>query len=208
MLSVVGLWQIGNIPLVDHLPKDCHPLYRKPFVIHGKRYRDRSWWQHCFTKWSLYKHVYLLYSFGRKPILYISGVFQLCFGLISAFMTNYYAYAVMLFFYGAFGSGGAYVTGFVLCKYYPNCLKQIKCIPWTNQYYNVNDIHYHKHPFFVFIAMEIVGPSKRTLCGTLFSVTFAFGVMLVAFWAWMVPHAQLLQIIYASHSILLLGHWW
>lgn len=32
-------------------------------------------------------------------------------------MPEYYFYAAALFLYGAFGSGGAYVTGFVLCKY-------------------------------------------------------------------------------------------
>ncbi|CAL8116231.1 unnamed protein product [Orchesella dallaii] len=109
-------------------------------------------------------------TMGRKPILYLSGIFQLIFGIICAFMPYYSLLAVSLFFYGAFGSGGAYVTGFVL-------------------------------------SMELVGASKRTVCGTAFSFTFALGVMLVALWAFLIPNFQVLQIVYAAHSLLLIAHW-
>ncbi|OXA41750.1 organic cation transporter protein [Folsomia candida] len=110
-------------------------------------------------------------TFGRKPIFYFSGILQLVFGVASAFVSNYYVYAVLLFFYGAFGSSGSYVTGFVL-------------------------------------SMELVGPSKRTLCGTAFSISFAVGVMVVAFWAWLIPNVELLQVVYGLHSLVLIGHWW
>lgn len=84
--------------------------------------------------------------------------------------------------------------------------------------------------------MELVGPTKRndlllmkvflyfhiidglynvipllfagTLCGTAFSISFAVGVMVVAFWAFLIPNVEILQIIYGLHSLLLIGHWW
>lgn len=49
-------------------------------------------------------------KFGRKPILYISAVFQFVFGFGGVFITNYIAYSISLFFYGFFGSGGGMVT--------------------------------------------------------------------------------------------------
>ncbi len=54
--------------------------------------------------------------YGRKTIFYISGILQLIAGLSVAFIPNFIAYCGFLFFYGMFGSGGAYVTGFVLSK--------------------------------------------------------------------------------------------
>ncbi|CAG7665288.1 unnamed protein product [Allacma fusca] len=110
-------------------------------------------------------------KYGRKLIFYISGIFQLVFGLACAFVPYYTLLAVALFFYGMFGSGGAYVTGFVL-------------------------------------TMEMVGPTKRTLCGTLFSLAFGVGVMVVAFWAAVIPDHWQLQTVFALHSLLILGHWW
>ncbi|XP_071444216.1 organic cation transporter protein [Hetaerina americana] len=58
------------------------------------------------------------------------------------------------------------------------------------------------------ITMELVGPSKRTICGISFQAAFAVGVMLVAFWGFLIPDRQLLQIVYGLHSLLLIGHWW
>ena len=52
--------------------------------------------------------------------------------------------------------------------------------------------------------MEMVGPGKRTLFGLGYSVAFAVGLMLVAFWAAIIPEAWLLQTILALHAILLL----
>lgn len=165
-----------------------------------------------------------IHSFGRKPILYISAILQLVFGLACAFMPQYYFYAATLFFYGCFGSGGAYVTGFVLCKYFHFSSSTIQLESFERMFqchcHCINHICYpldlwwrlkDECMYIVCIewtAMELVGPSRRTICGTMFSVTFAIGVMVVAFWAWLIPNDQLLQIIYASHSILLLGHWW
>jgi len=56
--------------------------------------------------------------------------------------------------------------------------------------------------------MELVGASKRSACGMTFQFTFAIGVVLVAFWGWLIPDRFYLQIIYGSHSFLLIGHWW
>nr|CAD7424715.1 unnamed protein product [Timema monikensis] len=58
------------------------------------------------------------------------------------------------------------------------------------------------------LTMEIVGPSKRTACGVTTQASFALGCMLVAFWGFLIPNRQLLQIVYGLHGALLLGHWW
>jgi hypothetical protein len=60
----------------------------------------------------------------------------------------------------------------------------------------------------IYLAMELIGPSKRTMCGTAFSVSFAVGVMVVAVWASLIPNVEMLQIVYGLHSLLLIGHWW
>jgi hypothetical protein len=57
-------------------------------------------------------------------------------------------------------------------------------------------------------AMEIVGPSKRTIVGVAFQAFFAAGVMLVAFWGFLIKDRFVLQIVYGLHSLLLIGHWW
>jgi hypothetical protein len=56
--------------------------------------------------------------YGRKIILYISAVLQLILGVGVAFVSEYYTFLVIRFLYGIFGSAGAYITGFVLCKCY------------------------------------------------------------------------------------------
>ncbi|BET00756.1 Sugar (and other) transporter [Nesidiocoris tenuis] len=53
-------------------------------------------------------------SYGRKTIFYISALLQLFFGTTIAFVTNYYLFLAMSFFYGIFGSAGSYITAFVL----------------------------------------------------------------------------------------------
>jgi hypothetical protein len=57
-------------------------------------------------------------------------------------------------------------------------------------------------------AMEIVGPSKRTMIGVAFQAFFALGVMLVAFWGFLINDRFVLQVVYGLHSLLLIGHWW
>ncbi|XP_069696534.1 organic cation transporter protein [Periplaneta americana] len=58
------------------------------------------------------------------------------------------------------------------------------------------------------LSMEIVGPSKRTIIGIAFQAFFATGVMLVAFWGFLIKDRVVLQVIYGLHSLLLIGHWW
>ena len=58
------------------------------------------------------------------------------------------------------------------------------------------------------LTMELVGPSKRTICGIMFQVAFATGFMLVAAWGAFVKDRMWLQIIYGLHSVLLVFHWW
>jgi len=49
--------------------------------------------------------------------MYISAVLQLILGVGVAFISEYYSFLVIRFLYGIFGSAGAYITGFVLCKF-------------------------------------------------------------------------------------------
>lgn len=56
--------------------------------------------------------------------------------------------------------------------------------------------------------MELVGPSKRTICGVSFQAAFAGGIMLVAAWGSIIADRQMLQMIYGLHSCLLIAHWW
>lgn len=58
------------------------------------------------------------------------------------------------------------------------------------------------------LTMELVGSSKRTVCGLITSMAFSFGVVLVGGWAWILHDRQLLQIIYGLHACLLIPHWW
>lgn len=110
-------------------------------------------------------------KYGRKIIFYVSAVAQLVLGVGVAFVSEYYTFVVIRFFYGIFGSAGAYITGFVL-------------------------------------TMELVGPSRRTICGVMFQIAFASGFMLVAIWGAIVKDRMWLQITYGLHSALLIGHWW
>lgn len=58
------------------------------------------------------------------------------------------------------------------------------------------------------LTMELVGPSKRTICGIAFQAAFALGIMLVAGWGAIIADRQLLQAVYGLHGLLLIGHWW
>lgn len=58
------------------------------------------------------------------------------------------------------------------------------------------------------LTMELVGSSKRTVCGILFQLAFAMGFMLVAVWGVVIKDRMWLQIVYGLHSAILLGHWW
>ncbi|XP_066245134.1 organic cation transporter protein [Euwallacea similis] len=62
-------------------------------------------------------------------------------------------------------------------------------------------------PGFV-LTMELVGPSKRSMCGISFQAAFAFGIMLVAAWGYIIKDRFTLQIIYGCHALLLIGHFW
>lgn len=57
------------------------------------------------------------------------------------------------------------------------------------------------------LTMEIVGPKKRTICGVIFQVMFAIGLMLLAGWGYLINNRFLLQIVYALHAAVLLPHW-
>uniref|UniRef100_A0A6M2DLM1 Putative synaptic vesicle transporter sv2 major facilitator superfamily n=1 Tax=Xenopsylla cheopis TaxID=163159 RepID=A0A6M2DLM1_XENCH len=58
------------------------------------------------------------------------------------------------------------------------------------------------------LTMELVGASKRTVCGIAFQAAFAGGVMLVAAWGALIHDRQILQVVYGLHGALLIVHWW
>lgn len=57
------------------------------------------------------------------------------------------------------------------------------------------------------LTMEIVGPSKRTICGVTFQIMFAIGIMLLAGWGYLIDNRFYLQIVYALHAVVLLPQW-
>lgn len=57
------------------------------------------------------------------------------------------------------------------------------------------------------LTMELVGPSKRTICGVAFQIMFAVGITLLAAWGYLLDNRFYLQILYAAHAVLLLPHW-
>ncbi|CAG9132740.1 unnamed protein product [Plutella xylostella] len=56
------------------------------------------------------------------------------------------------------------------------------------------------------LTMELVGPSKRTICGVTFQVMFAVAIMLVAAWGYLIDNRFYLQLLYGLHSAILLPH--
>ncbi|KAH1029212.1 hypothetical protein HUJ05_002490 [Dendroctonus ponderosae] len=62
-------------------------------------------------------------------------------------------------------------------------------------------------PGFV-LTMELVGASKRSMCGISFQAAFAFGFMLVAGWGALIKDRILLQVVYGCHALVLMGHFW
>lgn len=58
------------------------------------------------------------------------------------------------------------------------------------------------------LTMELVGPSKRSICGVSFQAAFALGIMLVAGWGSFIKDRQLLQVIYGLHALTLIPHIW
>ncbi|KAK4879077.1 hypothetical protein RN001_007223 [Aquatica leii] len=58
------------------------------------------------------------------------------------------------------------------------------------------------------LTMELIGPSKRTVCGLCFHAAFAFGIILVAGWGAIIHDKQILQLVYGLHAVFLVGHWW
>lgn len=57
------------------------------------------------------------------------------------------------------------------------------------------------------LTIELIGPSKRTVCGSLFEVGYAVGVMVLGAWGYLIDNSFNLQIVYALHAALLLPHW-
>ncbi|XP_045769531.1 organic cation transporter protein isoform X2 [Maniola jurtina] len=57
------------------------------------------------------------------------------------------------------------------------------------------------------LTMELVGPSRRTVCGVTFQIMFALGFMALAAWGYLIDNRFYLQIIYAAHAAILLPHW-
>ncbi|KAH8399147.1 hypothetical protein KR215_002999, partial [Drosophila sulfurigaster] len=58
------------------------------------------------------------------------------------------------------------------------------------------------------LTMELVGPTKRTVCGITFQAVFAGGIMLVAGWGAIIKDRTWLQVVYGLHGLLFIGHWW
>lgn len=66
-------------------------------------------------------------KYGRKMIFCWSGVLQLVFGVMVAFIPEYWSFLVVRFLYGIFGSAGSYITGFVLTMELVGANKRTVC---------------------------------------------------------------------------------
>lgn len=66
-------------------------------------------------------------KYGRKTIFYLCAVLQLILGVAVAFVPEFYSLLVVRFFYGVFGSAGAYITGFVLSMELVGASKRTPC---------------------------------------------------------------------------------
>lgn len=104
--------------------------------------RSMEWNLVCGKRWmgALAQTIYMLGVFtgavvlggmadkyGRKTIFCWSGVLQLIFGVLVAFMPEYWSFLAIRFLYGIFGSAGSYITGFVLSMELVGASKRTAC---------------------------------------------------------------------------------
>uniref|UniRef100_A0A2A4J2Z5 Major facilitator superfamily (MFS) profile domain-containing protein n=1 Tax=Heliothis virescens TaxID=7102 RepID=A0A2A4J2Z5_HELVI len=104
--------------------------------------RSMEWNLICDKRWmgALAQTIYMLGVFtgavvlggmadkyGRKTIFCWSGVLQLVFGVLVAFIPEYWSFLVVRFLYGIFGSAGSYITGFVLTMELVGASKRTAC---------------------------------------------------------------------------------
>lgn len=66
-------------------------------------------------------------KYGRKTIFCWSAVLQLIFGVLVAFIPEYWSFLVVRFIYGVFGSAGSFITGFVLTMELVGPTKRTAC---------------------------------------------------------------------------------
>ncbi|GBP42315.1 Organic cation transporter protein [Eumeta japonica] len=114
--------------------------------VYDDRYRTSSraieWDLVCDNRWrgALAQTMYMLGVFtgavvlggmadkyGRKSIFCWSAVLQLVFGVIVAFIPEYWTFLAIRFLYGIFGSAGSYITGFVLTMEIVGASKRTAC---------------------------------------------------------------------------------
>ncbi|XP_077977092.1 organic cation transporter protein-like [Glandiceps talaboti] len=58
------------------------------------------------------------------------------------------------------------------------------------------------------LVTELVGPSKRTICGMVYNVFFGIGYMLLALFAYFIRTWWILQLVLTVPSILFVSYWW
>lgn len=114
--------------------------------VFDSTYRESSraieWGLVCDKRWmgALAQTIYMLGVFtgavvlggmadkyGRKAIFCWSGVLQLFFGVLVAFIPEYWSFLAVRFLYGIFGSAGSYITGFVLSMELVGASKRTAC---------------------------------------------------------------------------------
>lgn len=66
-------------------------------------------------------------KYGRKKIFCWSAVLQLVFGVVVAFIPEFWSFCAIRFLYGIFGSAGSYITGFVLTMELVGASKRTAC---------------------------------------------------------------------------------
>ncbi|XP_044762229.1 organic cation transporter protein-like isoform X2 [Coccinella septempunctata] len=103
----------------------------------------------------------------------------------------------------------------VFCWAASICFVSGVCVAFTTQYYLFLFLRFILGMTSVpgtttgfVLTMELVGPNKRAAVGVGYQAVFACGIILVAFWGYIIKDRQFLQISYGMHALPLILHWW
>lgn len=111
-----------------------------------------------------------IYRYGRKTVLIVGTLLCAVFGIARAFSANYELFCILEFLDAA-ALSGTYVCAFLLGK-------------------NLNlptSTRIRGNLFFIVASgVELVGPKKRVLAGTIIWCFYPIGVVITAAFAWLI----------------------
>ena len=183
------------LPLNDDSSINCLVLENSTHVPCNRYVYDTSYYQSskamewdfvCDARWkgALAQSVYMLGV--------VTGAFYLG-GLSDKYgrKTIFYLSAVMQTILGIGAAFTPNYSSFVIVRYFYGIFASAGC-------YMTGFV----------LTVELVGSKWRTICGITFPGLFAGGIMLVAGWASIIKDADMLQLVYGLHGLILITHWW